>query len=53
LSLDQSIEKVQKESPIVPDITGQFFVMKQTIDVNKYHKWLVTEQPKPEAEAVV
>ena len=35
-----------KKQAIVPDMGGNFFVMKQTIDVPKYHKWLVTEQPK-------
>ena len=40
-------ESSKKELAIVPDMSGNFFTMKQTIDVPKYHKWLVTEQPKP------
>ena len=35
-----------KQAAIVPDMSGNFFVMKQTIDMPKYSKWLVTEQPK-------
>ena len=36
----------KKAAAIVPDMSGNFFVLKTTIDVPKYHKWLVTEQPK-------
>ena len=45
-----SENQTSKKQAIVPDMAGNFFVMKQTIDVPKYHKWLVTEQPKPSSE---
>ena len=46
-------QETTKQQPLCADMSGNFFVIKQQIDVQTYHKWLVEEQPKPEEFATV